>query len=68
MNSNMPTRTGWFLIVLALVALIYEIYVLIFMPEEKTISEVIWTVNDRTIVLSYIAGFLSAHFFWARRH
>lgn len=68
MDSNMPTKTGWLIIILALLMLFWELYVIILAPELKTISEEIWALNDRTVIVSFVAGMLCGHFFWARRH
>ena len=68
MNSNMPTKTGWLIITLALIMLIWELYVIIYAPELNTISEEIWAVNDRTVIVSFVTGLISGHFYWPRRH
>ena len=67
MDNNMPTKTGWLIIILSIIMLIWEFYVLLINPNLKTISEEIWQMNDRTIIISYVAGLLCGHFFWARR-
>lgn len=67
MNSNMPTKTGWLIICLSLIMLIWELYVIISGAKTKTISEEIWAINDRTIIVAYVVGLLCGHFFWPRR-
>lgn len=62
----MPTKTGWFIIVSALVMLIWEIYVII-TGASDTISEQIWKMNDRTVLVAFCMGFIGGHFFWPRR-
>lgn len=62
----MPTKTGWFLIVITLVLLIWELYVII-TGESMTISEQIWNINERTLIVAYAAGLLSGHFFWYKK-
>ena len=62
----MPTKTGWFLIATTLILLIWELYVII-TGESITISEQIWNINERTIIVSYAGGLLSGHFFWCKR-
>lgn len=66
-NPNMPTKTGWLIIILAFIMLIWELYVIILKPELKTISEEFWDMNDRTVIVAYAVGLLSGHFFWPRR-
>ena len=67
MNPNMPTKTGWLIIILAFIMLIWELYIIIFNPIGTTLSEEVWKMNDRTVIVSFVVGLLSGHFFWPRR-
>lgn len=67
MYNNRPTKTGWVIIVLLLMMLVWELYVIMFAPELKTISEEIWHMNDRSIIVASIFFFIAGHFFWPRR-
>jgi len=66
-DSNMPTKTGWIIIILALIVLIWELYVIFLGSDMKTISEEIWMLNDRSAGIPFAAGLLAGHFFWPRK-
>lgn len=67
MNNNMPSKTGWIILVTAFLMLLLELYVLFFAPEMKTISEAFWNMNDRATSVAFALGYLGGHFFWPRR-
>lgn len=67
MNNNMPSKTGWFIIICSFIMLLWELYVILVNPSIPTLSEELWQMNDRTVIISFVAGLLCGHFFWARR-
>lgn len=66
-ENNMPTKTGWLIIVLSLLMLVWELYVIISGSDMRTISEEFWVINDRTLIVANVMGTLQGHFFWPRR-
>lgn len=64
-NDNNPSKTGWIILIVSFLFMIYEIYTLI--SGEQTISEFFWEMNDRTTSVSFFVGLLMGHFFWPRK-
>jgi hypothetical protein len=60
----MKNLTPYFLIGLAIVALLFEFYTLIDKAPNNTISETIWRAIAGRPFIPFLVGFLCGHFFW----
>lgn len=59
---KMPTLTGWFIIVTAMVWLGFEVYVIIY--KKQTISNAMYDFATKMPMVPFIIGLLMGHWFW----